>query len=156
AEAARLMRKAEDMFRAVRVLEGWEQNNVRMMQVFALSTAGMVADLAPRYARWITDAEARGDRYAATVLRRRSSILWLSRGDVAGALDALEHARWDPPEGRYHLQHWYEVQARAEAALVAGTGADHARAVDDALVRMHAAKIDRVQMVRVPALWLSA
>src|SRR5207244_2520822 len=88
-----------------------------------LSAMGWIDELAPRYAQWLAEAEQRGDRYVATVLRRRSAILWLHKGDVAGALDALTQTRWIPPEGRYHLQHWYELQARGEAALVAGDAA---------------------------------
>ncbi|HTM21845.1 MAG TPA: AAA family ATPase, partial [Kofleriaceae bacterium] len=154
--SAARVRAAEDLFRAQPLTGNYERSNLRIFQCHALSMALAVGELAPVQRAWLAEAEQRGDRYTETVLRRRCGILWLAAGDVDGALAELDHAHWTPPSDSFHLQHWYEVSARAEAALVAGTAAAELEATDRGLAALHDSLLDRVQIVRVPALWLQA
>jgi hypothetical protein len=148
--------RAEALFADLGVTEGYELNNLRMFRSFALSSSGEVGELRPLYAQWLAEASQRGDRYAETMLRRRCGIVWLAAGEPAAALDSLARAHWTPPEGRFHLQHWYEIQARAEAALCLGRARDLVADVDRGLAQLHLSKLARIHIVRCTARWLDA
>ncbi len=154
--AAVRVRDAEEMFRANPQSGNYERSNLRLFQVHSLSMALAAADLEPVYGEWTAEAEQRGDRYAETVLRRRGNFLWLARGDVAGALAELERAHWAPAAASFHLQHWYDISARAEAALCDGSSAAQIAAIDRGVSALRGAQLHRVQIVRVPAVWLQA
>jgi hypothetical protein len=155
-ESADAIARGEELFRDLGVIHGYELNNLRMFHTFALTAAGEVAELRPLYAQWLAEAEQRGDRYSETTMRRRNQIVWLASGDVDGAVDSLARARWSPPEGRYHLQHWYEIVARAEVALCRGRAGDITDELDRGVERIASAKLSRVQTVRIMARWLQA
>ncbi|HUQ07834.1 MAG TPA: protein kinase [Kofleriaceae bacterium] len=155
-EAADAIARGEELFRDLGVIHGYELNNLRMFHTFALSAAGEVAELRPLYSQWLAEAEQRGDRYSETTMRRRNVIVWLASGDVDGAVDSLARARWSPPEGRYHLQHWYEIVARAEVALCRGRAGEIADELDRGVASIASAKLVRVQTVRMMSRWLQA
>jgi hypothetical protein len=155
-ESADLIARGEELFRDLGVIHGYELSQLRMFHTFTLTAAGEVAALRPLYAQWLAEAEQRGDRYSETTMRRRNVIVWLASGDVDGASDSLARARWSPPEGRFHLQHWYEIVARAEIALCRGRAGEIADELDRGVERIARAKLARVQTVRMMASWLQA
>jgi hypothetical protein len=155
-ESADAITRGEELFRDLGVIHGYELNNLRMFHTFALSAAGEIAELRPLYGQWLAEAEQRGDRYSETTMRRRNLNVWLASGDLDGAIDSLSRARWSPPEGRFHLQHWYEIIARADVALCQGRAGEIVDEVDRAVDRIASAKLARVQTVRIMAATLQS
>jgi eukaryotic-like serine/threonine-protein kinase len=126
----------------------WERNTLRLFRVFALRQGGRYAALRELYEETVRDAERRGDRYTESSVRRSGNGVWLAAGDPAQARADLERAAWAPPEARFHLQHWYELEARGELALYAGDVAEARRTVAAQLPAMRRAFLHRVQIVR--------
>ena len=52
-----------------------------------------------------------------TTLARSCCIAWLAQDDVAHARRDLDRRAWSPPEGGYHLQHWFFAFAHAQIDL---------------------------------------
>jgi len=73
-----------------------------------------------------------GDRFTEASLRFNLNAVFLARDQPELALEELSRVSWMPPEGGYHVQHWYAEQARAEHALYTGN-------VDVGLVRLRSA-----------------
>jgi hypothetical protein len=128
---------------------GW-QGILRVFSCWTLMFMGQYGELEQRHARFLADAERRGDRYTSVQLRAGSlSILWLAADRPE---DARRHAReaialW--PRDRYLLQHWHLMIGDAEVALYLGDGASaYARFERDA-VALRRSLLLRVQLVRV-------
>lgn len=86
----------------------------------ALRHRGMWSELSRGFEGWIRSAERRDDRFMEAAIRLNLNAIWLVRDRPDEALRDLERTRWSPPEGGYHLQHWYVESARAEIGLYAG------------------------------------
>jgi hypothetical protein len=146
--------EAESRFRQA-VDARYELNSTRFFRMYALRAMGHYAELAPLLHDTLRDAGQRGDRYTETTLTRAYNIVWLAGGDPAEARRRLAEKEWSPPEGGFHLQHWYELRAEGEIDLYEGKGPALARhetlfrALADSLVL-------RVQMVRAESRWLRA
>jgi hypothetical protein len=101
----------------------------------------------PLFREYVRDALRRGDRYAETSIRRAFNAVWLADDHPDEALADLDDTRWTPGAG-FHLQHWYELEARAEIGLYT----DRARPVLDEiqpqLEQLRRSKLLRVQFLR--------
>jgi hypothetical protein len=155
AASERAFEHADDCFRLDGGGDNYERTSVRVFRAFSLIHGGRFRTLQPLYDQWLADAQRRGDRYLETVLRRCCVWLSLARGDVASAIETLDSATW-PAEHGFHLQHWYEAQARGELALCGTVTADDVARMDDLRAALGRAKLDRVQVVRSIATWLQA
>jgi hypothetical protein len=128
---------------------GW-QGILRVFSCWTLMFMGQYAELEQRYARFLADAERRGDRYTSVQLRAGSlSQLWLA-GDRPQ--DARRHAReaialW--PRDRYLLQHWHLMIGEAEIALYLGDGASAYARIESDDVALRRSLLLRVQLVRI-------
>ncbi len=132
----------------------WEISSMRLFRVWSLHRIGAFTELAPYLDDFIRDAERRGDLYAQTTLIRSCHRVALVLGSVADTLRELSQTKWIAPEGRFHLQHWYEFDARAEIALFEGNTEiilDDSRAIGRSLKR---SMLTRVITVRVDYYWL--
>ncbi|HET7843652.1 MAG TPA: hypothetical protein VFL14_05850, partial [Xanthomonadales bacterium] len=98
-----------------------ELGAVIMFHVIALRHMGAIEQLQAEFDRELREAERRGDRHIETSLRRYCICLWLARGDTTGALENLTRAQWSPPDGRFHMQHWYELDAHCDLDIYRGT-----------------------------------
>ena len=132
----------------------WELNTVRIFRLLALRQLGRWRELRAGLTELLRDAVRRGDRYAETTLTRSANLAWLVSDEPARARQQLASARWTPPEGGYHMQHWYELRALAELALYEQDGAAardlFAHAFDD----LGRSLLLRVQTIKTEALWL--
>ena len=102
----------------------------------------------------LREAVRRSDRFMETTLARSLCMVWLAADDVAHARADLDRRAWSPPEGGYHLQHWYELRARSEIDLYQRDAAGTRARVESELEQLSRALWMRVQIVRTEALWL--
>jgi serine/threonine protein kinase len=154
--AARLFGAAEETFRERTPGTTFEINNARLFRLFSLRHAGLLSELRTRRDDYLRDAVRRGDRYAETSMRRSGNLAWLVADDPAQAAADLDSTGWIPPEGAFHVQHWYELEARAELALYLGRVAAQRAELDAAFGRLERSMLGRVQLVRIVATWLAA
>jgi hypothetical protein len=111
---------------------------------------GQYAELERRHARFLADAERRGDRYTSVQLRDGSlAQVWLAadRPEEARRQAREAIALW--PHARYLLQHWQLMIGETEVELYLGDGASaYARFERDA-VALRRSLLLRVQLLRV-------
>jgi tetratricopeptide (TPR) repeat protein len=153
AVAAENLERMEGEFRA---LPGtyFEQVFCHCFAKICTRNRGLFGELQDGFFDWTRDAERRGDRFTEASLRLNLNGVWLARDEPGEALRDLERVSWIPPEGGYHVQHWYERQARAEIALYTGEsrpGLDLFRGAMKALSRSF---ILRMRLHRSHARWL--
>ncbi len=151
---AAMLGEAEPMLRRGTAGNIWELNTVRIFRLFGLRYLGRWREMRAGLDEWTRDAIRRGDRYARTTLTRGLNLAWLVADDPARAARELDAGGWVPPEGGYHMQHWYELRARVELALYAGdVEAARAQLARDAdgLAR---ALLLRAQTIRTELDWL--
>lgn len=92
-------------------------NVARLLKVWVAVFRGdlrLLSQWIPEYER---DAARRDDRFAQASLDLAGHIGWLATGDVATARRKLDEPPWEPPDGSYHVQHWYRLIASCELAL---------------------------------------
>ena len=91
ADARKLCERAEGTFRDRCIGAAWELDNTQLFLLWSLCYLGEWSELAARIPRAIHDAEARGDRYAATSLRTGTLTLhWLAAARIREARPLLE------------------------------------------------------------------
>lgn len=152
-DATLRLARSEEMLRELQGVT-WELNGTRMFRNYALTLMGRLAELSPRFDECVRDARRRGDLHAETTFRRQAAIVWLGRDDVAGGRASLEAATWVPPTSAFHLQHWDELNARAELALYEGAVASEIEALVAALDRLDRSFLPRIETVRCVSRWL--
>ncbi len=146
--AVETLANAQEVFRDRTVGWTWELATVRIFHLFALRHTGNVGELGRLAREYVRDAHRRGDRYSETSIRRTRHSAWLALGEPDKAHEELERALWTPPEGGFHLQHWYEIEARAELALYEGNAAEAAEELASSFDLLDRSLLLRVSMVR--------
>jgi hypothetical protein len=132
----------------------WELNNTRVFRLQVLRFAGRFARLRREFAQLSRIAERRGDRYVQTSMSRSLSFLSLLDDDPVEARRVLESTTWVPPEGGYHIQHWYELRARSEIVLYEGSVATHIVELMKGYDALERSMLTRIQFTRSLALWM--
>jgi len=155
-DAATRLAESERRFRERTVGSVWELNNMRLFRLHALRNSGELAVLRRLFDEYIRDAVQRGDRYMETTVRRSNAILCLVDDDPAAVADELRLATWMPSEGAFHLQHWYELEARAQLAVYVGEGASAVEELAPSFERVSRSLLRRVQIVRASSNWMWA
>jgi hypothetical protein len=115
---------------------------------------GRWLDMQAERAEHLRDAARRGDRYAETTLSRGINLAWLVSDEPARARKELELATWTPPQGGYHMQHWYELRARIELALYEDDVAAARQQLADGFGPLQRSLLQRAQTLRTDAIWL--
>jgi hypothetical protein len=127
---------------------GW-QGILRAYICVTLMFMGQYAELERRHARYLADAERRGDRYTSVQLRDGClSTLWLAADRPEDARRQAREAIALWPHARYLLQHWQLMIGETEVELYLGDGASaYARLERDA-VALRRSLLQRVQLLR--------
>jgi serine/threonine protein kinase/tetratricopeptide (TPR) repeat protein len=94
--------------------------NFRLFALMALRHAGRLAEALALTEEVMRDAARRGNRYMQTCLGRAMSACWLADDRPEVVRVELERPSWVPPEGGFHIQHYYELIARIELGLYVG------------------------------------
>jgi eukaryotic-like serine/threonine-protein kinase len=150
---AEMLKEAEAPLRADARGNIWEFNTVRVFRMFAMRQLGRWREMRDELAEHLRDALRRGDRYAETTLARGVNIAWLVAGDPARARRELDEARWTPPEGGYHMQHWYELRARIELALYENDVDTLRERLTNGFEPLERSMLLRAQTLRTDAIW---
>ncbi|HUQ01798.1 MAG TPA: protein kinase [Kofleriaceae bacterium] len=153
-EAIPLMSSATAAFREANA-STWERNNIQMLHLLALRYVGDLVGFRALFDTCVRDANRRGDRFLESTARRNGNLIWLAADDPAAAEENLRNARWTPPQGRLHLQHWYELESRGELALYT-RDREAARRIAAPLAEFFRSLLPRVATVRIAARWLEA
>jgi hypothetical protein len=136
-----------------RRVSAWEVDTARLFALFALRQMGSFGRLQRAWSEYTRDAVRRGDRYAETNYLRAFNVVRLARDEPEEVLRDLDRASWSPPEGGYHIQHWYELRARTELALYLRQPPS-IEAFGRSFAALQRSLLPRVQMVRTEAIWL--
>jgi eukaryotic-like serine/threonine-protein kinase len=112
---------------------GW-RTNAGLLGCWTLDLLGEYRELAQRHARYLADAERRGDLYSSVQLRVGSTAgVWLAADLPEEARRNAREAIVKWPSTRYVLQHWQLMVGEAEIELYVGNGlAAYARVERDA------------------------
>jgi tetratricopeptide (TPR) repeat protein len=129
----------------------YEKNNGRVFRVHTLRMLGAMRQHHLLINELVRTGRQRGDRYLETTLELLHGQSLLARGDVAEARRAIDEATWTPPEHDYHLQHWYELLARAELALYTGDAAAAVDRLAEPFAALDRSMLLRVELVRCEA-----
>jgi len=148
------LQRSVDVFREDTTGRTWELNNARMFHLFALRHLGAFASISELYDEYLRDAARRGDRYFETSLRLYGNEIFLARDNPEAALANLERGKWGPVGGLFHLQHWYELEARAESALYMGRASVVHAELSERFDALHRSLLTRIQIVRCLAAFL--
>ena len=130
----------------------WELSTVHVFTFFALAFLGRTREMRERLPTLITEANDRGDLYAATTLRASVGFYnYLVADDPDGGLADIDDAMaaWSPRG--FHLQHAHELMAKTNLDLYAGNyqqAVDRCRERWKPLVRSH---LLRAHVVRAHA-----
>jgi hypothetical protein len=151
--AAENLERMESEFRA---LPGtyFEQVFCHCFAKICTRNRGRLGELQAGFFDWTRDAERRGDRFTEASLRLNLNGVWLARDEPGEALRDLGRVSWIPPEGGYHVQHWYERQARAEIALYTGEARPGLERFREAMKALSRSFILRMRLHRSHAHWL--
>jgi tRNA A-37 threonylcarbamoyl transferase component Bud32 len=152
--AEQRLKRAIMLYRAETTASNWELSSTILFRIFSLRHMGAVGTLQAEFERELREAERRGDRNIETSLRRYCNFLWLARDDAKGAEENLSIAPWAPPDGRFHLQHWYELDARTELDLYRDSVRGGPQAALARFVPVERSMLMRVQTIRALATWL--
>jgi tetratricopeptide (TPR) repeat protein len=152
--AVRSLEQAEEVFAEGPEGMTYEKNNTRVFRVHALRLLGALREHGTLIADLIRAGRQRGDRYLETTLQLLQGQSLLARDDVAGARRTIEEATWTPPEDGFHLQHWYELRARAELSLYLGDPETAAERLASRFVALERSMLLRVKLVRADAVAL--
>jgi hypothetical protein len=119
--AAQVLGEVEREFSAVPGTY-FEQAFCHCFRLICLRNRGQLGELQRGFFEWVRDAERRGDRFTEASIRFNLNGIWLARDEPQEARRDLGRTSWIPPEGGYHVQHWYEQLARSEIDLYEGAG----------------------------------
>jgi serine/threonine protein kinase len=133
-----------------------ELANARIFRMLALRYMGEHEQLRRGFHEYVRDAIRRGDRFTETTMIRAFGIVYLLEDQPDEAERALDRRSWTPPEGGYHIQHWYELLARVELGLYRGQGAGFGERYREELAALERSLLPRMQMIRAAVLWMRA
>ncbi len=150
------LEKAEDIFADGPKGLTYERNNTRVFRVHALRLLGSLREHGALISKLVRTGRQRGDLYLETTLKLLHVQSRLALDDVNGAQLCIHDATWTPPEQGYHLQHWYELRARAELALYTGDSVAAAEKLGPRFDELNASMLLRVKLVRADAVALQA
>ncbi|HJZ87298.1 MAG TPA: AAA family ATPase [Polyangia bacterium] len=153
-DAAQQLWDAEVQFRDQIAGRAWELDTLHIFRLLALRHMGAFRDLSRAFEEYARDAARRGDRYAETTLTRAFNVAWLARDAPTEARRDLDRKSWTPPEGGYHVQHWYQLRAQAEIDLYEGAAAATLERTRQGFAALAHSLLLRVQVVRAESRWL--
>ncbi|MFN7951072.1 MAG: protein kinase [bacterium] len=130
ARSRTLAAEAEATFRDGCTAVAWERVNARRLLLTNLYWEGDFVTLAALVPTILADAERRGDRYEALVVRGFFSVLvQLARGDLARASDDVAHAAAIVGSSQPRLYDTYRLLGACQLHLHRGAPADAARTI---------------------------
>ena len=155
-QALARLSEGEQLFRERTNGTAWELTSTRLFWLFSLRNMGAYRQLRALLEQYLREAARRDNRYAATTMSRGCNIAWLAEGRPDHARAELERRLWSPPEGGFHLQHWYELRANVELDLYQGNAAASLERLQGGFDGVERSLLSRVQSVHDETLWMRA
>jgi hypothetical protein len=152
--AVELLRVGEVAFRDQTVGSTWQLDNARVFRLHVHRHTGELKEIRRLFEDYVRDAEKRGDQYMEASMRRLSVEAWLCRDLVSEARENLERAEWSPPEGGFHMQHYYELLERTKIALYEGKAADALEELRPGFAALDRSLLTRMQVIQAEAWWM--
>ena len=155
-EAAAAADEAIEVLRVHAPGRAWERTNADIFGLWSLALMGDLAALRARLLPVLADAQEQGNLLAAASLSSGlSSVLWLAEGRPEEARRLADEAMaiW-PSGGSFQTQHYMDLVARVGIALYEGRGAELLGRLEEALPRMKAAQMLRLQFIRMDTTYL--
>jgi hypothetical protein len=131
----------------------FEQAFCHCFRLICMRSQGRFGELQQGFSEWVRDAERRGDRFTEASLRFNLNGVWLARDEPDEALRDLGRVTWIPPQGGYHMQHWYEQLARNEIDLYAGRSREGLLRMQGEMKALSRSFILRIRFHRALARW---
>ena len=128
---------------------GWEIASAHAFSLWSLYYMGEIAAMGKRLPMLISSARQHGDLYDSTNLRTsHTNIVWLAADDPEQARAEVSEAirEWSP--SGFHLQHYYELHALAQADLYQGQPQAALTRVNESWPRMQRAFLMNIAAVR--------
>ncbi len=132
----------------------WELASCRLCRMWALRQTGSLAKLRRCYDDYTQDAGERGDRYSETTMRLSGSIVWLVADRPEMAELYIDKVKWSAPSESFHLQHWWQIEARGELALYRGEAARAEQELAPLFEGIEGSQLLRLELVRINYIWL--
>jgi tetratricopeptide (TPR) repeat protein len=99
----------------------WELDTIAHFSTMCLVQLGQIGRVVRETPKAVREARQRGDLYAAVNLRvGLPNLAWLAVGGAEAALAQADEAMSEWSKGGFHLEHYYELLARAHALLYDG------------------------------------
>jgi hypothetical protein len=128
----------------------WELDTMKMFTVNTLAQLGRLRDLCARVPKYLRETTERGDLYGAVNLRiGYANLRWLVADRADEARREIDEAMREWSKQGVHLEHFYELVARANVALYEGRSAEGLAEVDARWKPLGGALLFRLQSLRV-------
>jgi serine/threonine protein kinase len=135
----------------------WERQTARLYALLSLSYLGDLDELRRRVPEQLTDADDRGDLYAATSVRASvSSLAWLAADNVPAARRIADDGARGWSRRSYHLQHFWSLLSSALVDLYEGRGERAIARLDQEWRALEESQLLRLHVVCVEAFWIRA
>ncbi len=142
--------RAATMFRDRVPGTSWEQATMHHFALISLACMGQLLELQRRQPLYLRDALERGDLYGSVSVRVGwGNLVWLTRGDPAGARREVDEAMKAWSKEGCHLEHFYELGSRTNIDLYEGQGREALARVDARMVDLRRAMLLRIASVRI-------
>ncbi len=149
--------RAETMFRDRCAGVAWELTNASVYALSALPYLGELDRLADMMPQRMIEAEEHGNLYMMNWLRSgAANMLWLAADDPAQAEAQAMLAGDVWTDQGFHVQHYFILWARCQAALYEGDGARAWSLLSDAWPALRRSLLLQVRYVELQALHLRA
>ncbi len=129
----------------------WQTATTRRFWMSALLRLGEYSELARGLPEFLRDASERGNLYASTDFRGRLNLLWLVKGDPAGARDDLEDVMSNWSSSGWHVQHWNALHARVQIDLYEGDPAAALARLENNWADVSRSLVLRVEVIKIDA-----
>jgi tRNA A-37 threonylcarbamoyl transferase component Bud32 len=147
--------EAEKMFVTQCAGASWETAATRLFALQSLSYMGQMKELTARQAIALRAATERGDLYATVNLRiGHANLVWLAADDPARARQEATEAMHEWSKRGFHLEHYFELLALANADLYEGNAHAAFERVSAQWAPLQRSLIPRIQAIRMAALHL--
>jgi len=133
----------------------WEVDTFKYFSLVALVQLGRLNEVEEKLTRYLRDAKDHGDLYIQTTLQLGdTNMWWLASGapDTAEAVVTEAMHRWS--KRSFQVQHWWEIQALAQADLYRGRNAAALARLRDRWGPLRRSALMRVQYIRLRAFHL--
>jgi eukaryotic-like serine/threonine-protein kinase len=100
----------------------WEVTSAQSYRLGALQYLGELAEVSRAVPALLTDAQDRGNLYAATEVRTRQNIVWLASDEADRARHEVVEAVAHWSSSKYYRQHYNALRALSQIDLYIGDG----------------------------------